>query len=84
MTTRATTCRTIVNLRGCRQPVYSTEPYADLMDRIQAARDLVGPDMPAPLVQTFIGVRDDDGRVARPCSFDPTLVGLVYAVEDDE
>jgi hypothetical protein len=83
VTIQATTCRTIVELRGCRQPVYSTEPYADLIDRIQVARDSVGPDMPAPFVQTYIGVRDDGGKVARPCSFDPTLVAMVYAVEDD-
>lgn len=83
MTTRdRTLVRTIVELRGSRQPVYSTDPYAELYERVKLARDAATDKLPATLIETTIRVRDDDDVQPRPCSFDPALVALIYAVED--
>lgn len=77
--------KTILELRGCQQTIYSTESLDTLLDRIQIARDAARPDLPPPLVQTQTRLReDDDGIVhAVPCSFDPTLVALIYSVETE-
>lgn len=83
MTVRSTFCRTVIELRDCRQPIYSLELYADLIDRVQVARDAATAELSAPLVQTFTAVRDEGVSCARPCSFDPTLLAMIYAVEDD-
>jgi hypothetical protein len=86
VTTRdALQVRTIVELRASRQPVYSTEPYAALSERVRLARDAATPELPATLVQTTIRIRESDEAepVAMPCSFDPSLVALIYAVEDE-
>lgn len=77
--------RTVVELRGSRQPVYSTDLFADLYERIKLARDCASQELPAPLIETSIRVRESEDEPAqlRPCSFDPSLVALIYEVDGD-